>query len=108
MAYRYALAASLSAVLVLAGDGTRASAQCRLCENPTTELQQDDDGGPIQLQIQATLDFDRLVMLGGGEGSATLLPNGERSASGSVATLSASAMVGQVNAHGEPHRALRI
>lgn len=108
MAYRYALAACLAAVLVLAGDGTRASAQCRLCENPTTDLQQDEDGGPIQLQVQATLDFDRLVMLGGGDGSATLLPNGERAASGSVATLSASAMVGSVNVHGEPNRTLRI
>ena len=108
MAYRYALAGSLAAVLLLVGVGGRASAQCRLCEKPTTEIQQEDDGGPLQLQVEATLDFDRLVMMGGGDGSATLLPNGERAASGSVATLSASAMVGSVTIHGEPNRILRV
>lgn len=108
MAYRYALAGSLAAVLMLVGDGGSASAQCRLCENPTTQVQQDEDGGPLQLQVEATLDFDRLVMLGGGDGSATLLPNGQRASSGSVATLSASAMVGSVTIHGEPNRVLRV
>jgi hypothetical protein len=37
-----------------------------------------------------------------------LLPDGERSATGSVATVSASAMVGSVTVHGEPNRAIRI
>lgn len=108
MAYRCAFAGSLAAALLLAGASSGASAQCRLCENPTTEIQQEDNGGPLQLQVEATLDFDRLVMLGGGDGSATLLPSGERSTSGSVATVSASAMVGSVTVHGEPNRVLRI
>ena len=108
MAFRYALASSLAAAVLMAGGSGPASAQCRLCETPTTELHQEDDGGPIQLEVQATLDFDRLIMMGNSEGTVTLLPDGQRSASGSVATVSASAMVGSVTVHGEPNRVLRV
>ena len=108
MASRYALASSLAAAVLLAGGSGPAPAQCRLCESPSTELHQDGDGGPLQLEVRTSLDFDRLVMLGGSDGSATILPSGERSASGSVATVSASAMVGSVTVHGEPNHALRV
>jgi hypothetical protein len=108
MAFRYALASSLAAAVLLAGGSGPAPAQCRLCENPSTELHQDGDGGPLQLEVRTSLDFDRLVMLGGSDGSATILPSGERSASGSVATVSASAMVGSVTVRGEPNRVLRV
>lgn len=108
MAFRHALASSLAAAVLMAGGSAPAPAQCRLCENPTTQLHQEDDRGPIKLEIQATLDFDRLVMMGNNEGSATLLPGGQRSATGSVATVSASAMVGSVTVHGEPNRLLRV
>jgi hypothetical protein len=109
MAYRYALAGLLAAAgALLAGAPTSAPAQCRLCAAPTTEVQKGEDGGPIRLEAQASLDFDRLVLLGGGDGAATLLPNGERSASGSIATVSARAMVGSVSVHGEPGRTVRV
>jgi hypothetical protein len=101
------LLSSMAAVL-LAGAAAPASAQCRLCSTPTTQLQTGQDGGDLRLDVQATLDFDRLVLLGAGDGAATLLPGGERSASGSVATLSARAMVGSVTVHGEPNRTLRV
>ncbi|MGN6155808.1 MAG: DUF4402 domain-containing protein [Sphingomicrobium sp.] len=71
-------------------------------------MQTDEDGGDIRLDVDATLDFDRLVLLGDGHGAATLLPNGDRSSTGSVATVSARAMVGSVTVHGEPNRALRV
>jgi hypothetical protein len=108
MAYRYALASALAAAAMLAGAPTSAPAQCRLCANPTTDLQQTANGGPISLEVEASLDFDRLVLLGAGTGAAVLLPNGERSATGSVATVSARAMVGSVSVHGEPGRTLRV
>jgi len=107
MAYRYALTSSLAAAL-LAGVPSPASAQCRLCSTPTTQLDSGEDGSPIRLEADATLDFDRLVLLGPGNGSAVLTPNGERRASGSVATLSARAMVGSVRIHGEPGRTVRV
>lgn len=107
MACRYALAKLLAAG-VLAGAPTVASAQCRLCPNPTTKLSEGSDSDTIQLEVQARLDFDRLILLGGGDGAATLSPRGERSASGSIAALSASAMVGSVVIHGEAGRTVRI
>jgi hypothetical protein len=99
---------SILAAAVLAGAPTNAPAQCRLCANPTTQAQSGDDGGSIQLDVQTRLDFDRLVLLGGGDGAATLLPTGESSASGAVATVSSSAMVGSVTVHGDPNRAVRV
>lgn len=109
MAYRYALAIILAAAaIMLAGAPTPAPAQCRLCSKPTTERLETDSRNRIQLEVAAVLDFDRLVLLGGGGGAATLLPNGERSVSGSIATVSAKAMVGSVTVRGEPGRTLRI
>lgn len=108
MRCRLALASSLAAAALLIGASAPVRAQCRLCSTPTTDIQQDSADGPIQLDVQATLDFDRLVLLGAGNGTATLMPDGERSASGSVATVSASAMVGSVSVHGEPNRAIRV
>ena len=108
MASRYALAATLLAAVLLAGDPTAAPAQCRLCSTPTTEPQAEEAGTPLRLDVEATLDFDRLVLLGPGEGAATLLPNGDRAASGNVATLSARAMGGSVSVQGEPGRNVRI
>ena len=108
MTGRNALASIVLAATLLAGAPERAPAQCRLCSTPTTERQESKDGGAIQLEVQATLDFDRLVLLGAGTGAATLLPNGERSATGSVSTLSARAMVGSVTIRGEPGRPVRV
>lgn len=108
MAYRYAFAASLAAAALIGGATAPVRAQCRLCSNPTTEIGQEDGGSPIQLEVQTKLDFDRLVLLGDGSGSATLLPSGETSASGSIATVSARAMVGSVTVRGQPNRAVRI
>ena len=103
-----ALGTGLAVAILVAGASTGARAQCRLCVAPTTQLEEEGDSGPIQLQVDATLDFDRLVMLGSGEGAVTLLPNGERSASGSVAIVSGAAMVGSITVRGEPGRALRV
>jgi hypothetical protein len=108
MAYRSALASTIIAAAVLFGAPSRAPAQCRLCETPSTELQPEQNGGPIRLEVETVLDFDRLVLLDGGGGAATLLPNGDRGATGSIATVSAKAMVGSVSVHGDPGRALRV
>lgn len=108
MASRFALALGLVAATLLAGAPMHARAQCRLCATPTTERQENSGGGAIQLQVDTSLDFDRLVLLGAGAGAAVLRPTGERSSSGSVATVGASAMVGSVSIHGEPGRTLRI
>ncbi|MEO6582214.1 MAG: DUF4402 domain-containing protein [Sphingomicrobium sp.] len=97
-----ALAAGLSGV---AGPVV---AQCRLCTSSTTVRDDPAGNGAIRLEIETSLDFDRLVMLGSGEGTATLLPNGQRTVSGMVADLSGRAMVGSALVHGEAGRAVRI
>ena len=108
MASRHALAGLAAAATLLAGVPGPAPAQCRLCDTPTTELRGDGDGPALQIELQTSLDFDRLVLLGDGQGAATLLPTGQRTASGAVATVSARAMVGSVSVRGAPGRAVRI
>ena len=108
MTGRFALASLAAAALMLGGAPTGALAQCRLCPAPTTDREESRAGDSMRLEVQASLDFDRLVLLGAGTGAATLLPTGERSASGSVATLSSRAMVGSVTVRGEPGRQVRV
>ena len=93
---------------MLAGAPHSARAQCRLCSKPTTALQQRDSDASIQLSVQATLDFDRLVQLGAGNGTVTLSANGDRSVSGTITAISGRAMVGAISVHGEPDRLVRI
>src|SRR5688500_464187 len=99
--------AVLAALLAFAA-AAPASAQCRLCETPTTAAPETAAPGELVVQVTTTLDFDQLVVHGTGDGSATLLPNGERSASGSIAAISGRATIGSVTVRGEAGRAVRI
>ena len=101
-------ASGMAVAGMLAGGPEAARAQCRLCSKPTTALQQADNGTPIQLSLQASLDFDRLVQLGAGNGTVTLSPGGDRSVGGTVTAISGRAMVGVVSVHGEPDRLVRV
>ena len=98
-----ALAAGMAIV-----PATPAAAQCRLCATPTTGAAEQSREGPVSLAIETSLDFDRLILLGIGEGSATLLPNGSRGVSGVIGDLSGRAMVGSAVIRGEAGRAVRI
>jgi Domain of unknown function (DUF4402) len=85
-----------------------ARAQCRLCEKPVTAPDRVGTDGTIELQIEAGLDFDRLIVMGTGAGSATLLPDGTRRVSGSIEAISGRAMVGEARVRGEPGRMVRV
>ena len=98
-----ALAAGMSAAPV-----APAAAQCRLCETPTTGRDDRSAEGPVRLEIETSLDFDRLILVGAGEGSATLLPDGSRSVSGVVGAISGRAMVGSAVVRGEAGRSVRV
>lgn len=102
------LAGGVVACAALTSAAAPVRAQCRLCSTPTTALQQFDGNDNIQLEVQANLDFDRLVLLGSGDGTATLLPNGEKNASGTIAAITGRAMVGEISVHGDANRAIRI
>ncbi|MFL6721430.1 MAG: DUF4402 domain-containing protein [Sphingomonas sp.] len=85
-----------------------ALAQCRLCNQPTTDRPADSADGDVQLQIETGLDFDRLILSGAGPGAATLRPDGSTGAEGTVAGVGSRAMVGTVLVHGIAGRALRV
>ena len=88
---------------------TSAAAQCRLCDIPTTGAEPANaPDSPVRLEVEASLDFDRLVLTGTDGGTASLTANGSRSVSGSVTELSSRAMVGSAIIRGEPGKTVRI
>lgn len=84
------------------------AAQCRLCDQPSTDRPADSADGDVQLQVEAGLDFDRLIFAGAGAGAATLRPDGSNGAEGVVQAVGPRATVGTVLVHGAPGRALRV
>jgi uncharacterized protein DUF4402 len=98
------LAAGLAAVAL----PSRAAAQCRLCDQPTTQTAVEGPDGDVELQIETKLDFDRLILSGAGVGAATIRPDGSQSAEGAVINLGPRAMVGTVLVHGQAGRNVRV
>lgn len=95
----------LGASIMLA---TPAAAQCRLCTQPSAAISDGSADDDIQLQVEANLTFDRLVLLGPGSGAATIRPNGSSGAEGSVMQVGPRAMVGTVLVHGDAGRSVRV
>jgi hypothetical protein len=62
----------------------------------------------VELSIETSLNFDRLILSGEGQGAALIRPDGSSSAQGGVTGVSARAMVGSAVLHGEPGRAVRV
>ena len=85
-----------------------AAARCRLCDTPITSREEVPGEGPISLEIETSLDFDRLILIGPGSGSATLLPDGSRRVSGVISDISGRAMVGSAVVRGEAGRVVRV
>ena len=83
------------------------SVPCSLC-TPAPTVADERPAAPVKLDVEVNLDFDRLVLSGSGDGIAELRPDGARSVSGSIASMSARAMVGEVVIRGEPNRYVRI
>ena len=88
---------------------TPAQAQCRLCDTPTTTADAGADAAaPLVLEVVTRLDFDRLILLNEGVGSATLRPDGSSRAAGSIGSVSGRAMVGELLIRGLPGRTVRV
>jgi len=99
---------ALLSLVIAAAFPLPASAQCRLCDTPTTIRDDQSAKGEVRLEVETSLNFDRLVLSGEGEGSAMLRPDGSSTIAGAVADMSPRAMVGTVTVRGEPGRAIRI
>ena len=85
-----------------------AGAQCRLCDLPTTSIDEPTAAGEVKLEVETSLNFDRLILGGDGEGTAMLRPDGSKTIGGSVADMSPRAVVGTVTLRGDPGRAVRV
>jgi hypothetical protein len=103
------LHALLLAALAAAAAGTSpARGQCRLCDTPTTALPSPADSDAIELEIETSLDFGRLILAGEGQGAAVIRPDGSSGAQGALSAVSARAMVGTAAIHGAAGRAVRV
>jgi hypothetical protein len=102
----------LSPIALLAGAFAvpdAAPAQCRLCASPITSLDSSAASAPIRIEVQARLDFDRIILLDSATpGTARLSPDGSSSSSGSIGALTGRAMVGSVIIRGEAGRLVRV
>jgi Domain of unknown function (DUF4402) len=96
-----------TALLLLVGT-TPAEGQCRLCSTPVTSVTGLESSDTVTVEVETGLNFDRLVVLGAGTGSAELRPDGSRLAQGTVADIGPRAMVGTAILHGEPGRFVRV
>jgi hypothetical protein len=85
-----------------------AGGQCRLCDKPTTSVSRSADGDGIELEIETSLDFGRLVLSGAGQGAAVIRPDGSSAAEGALAEVSARAMVGTAVIRGTAGRTVRV
>lgn len=100
----FALATSAMAV----AGSSPVNGQCRLCDTPTTVAPTDKAGQDVTLELETSIDFGRLVVSDGGEGSAALRPDGSTAANGSVQEMSPRATVGSAVVQGEPGKAIRV
>ena len=109
MTLRSALAAAAFVALATAAPASSqdADAPCRLCDGASGAGDQ-RPATPVSLAVETSLDFDRLILVGAGEGSAEIGPDGSRNVSGSIGAIGARAVVGHVTIRGEPGRSVRI
>ena len=109
MRFRSIFAVAVLAALALAAPASSqdVGAPCQLCD---TAPDQSDakPATPVSLDVETSLDFDRLILAGAGAGSAEIGPDGSRSVSGSITAITARAVVGHVTIRGEPGRFIRV
>ena len=106
---RWKLLALCAALSAAAGVGLGpARAQCRLCDRPATNAPSLSGNSEVRLEVETSLDFDRLILAGGSGGSALIRPDGTTSTEGAVASVGGRAMVGSAVIRGEAGRAVRV
>lgn len=81
---------------------------CALCGLTPGETASNGEPAPLMIELETSLDFDRLVLGGSGSGSVRLAPDGSSSVSGSVDSISGRARIGRFVIQGEPGRQLHV
>lgn len=102
------LALMVAALSAAAVGSSPARGQCRLCEKPTTAPVDNESTDDIKLEIESSLNFDRLILSSDGQGVAVIRPDGSSIAEGALAVVSPRAMVGTASVHGAAGRAVRV
>ena len=86
-----------------------ASAQdCAFCGITPGESSARTGPAPIELHLETTLNFDRVILDGSGAGLVMLKPDGASQVSGAVESLGGKTMVGRLVIRGEPGRAILV
>ena len=98
----------IAALAAAAATAWPANAQCRLCDQPTVTPEGPAAEDDVRLEIETSLNFDRLILFGEGDGAAVIRPDGSSSAQGSIGDIGSRAMVGTATVHGQPGRSVRI
>ena len=84
------------------------AAQCAFCGITPGDPAAGGQSAPIEIELETTLDFDRIIVDGNGGGAVRLLPDGSSDFSGSVQSISGRARIGRVIIHGEPNRPISV
>ena len=101
----------LGLTLLLAPIGTSpgaAAGDCPMCGITPGDSAASNDVAPLEIEIETTLDFDRVIVGGNGAGAVRLLPDGSAAASGGAETPGGRARIGRVIIRGEPNRAIYV
>lgn len=101
----------LGLLLLLVPLGTSpgaAASDCPMCGITPGDSAASDDVAPIEIEIETTLDFDRVIIGGNGAGAVRLLPDGSAAASGGAEFPGGRARIGRVIIRGEPNRAIYV
>lgn len=85
-----------------------AAAQCVFCGITPGDPVAPGESAPIEIELETTLDFDRIIVDGNGGGAVRLMPDGTSDFSGSVQSISGRARIGRVVIHGEPNRPISV
>ena len=65
-------------------------------------------GDDIRLEIESSLNFDRLILVGEGQGAAVIRPDGSSAAEGAITTSARARWSARAIIHGQPGRSVRV
>lgn len=108
MKWRLSLPVLVLVVGVTAAGRADADGPCRLCSPTSSAEVAAAPKLPVAIEVETSLDFDKLIVTGPGTGVARLLPDGAKSTSGALDGLRGRSMVGTVVIRGEPGRAVQV
>lgn len=101
-------AGACAALALVFSSPASASDPCLLCSGETRTLHEEATT-PLSVEIDTSLDFDRIALSGPGGGTVSIdALTGRRSVSGELVELGGMAVQGTATVRGEPGRAIRI